>query len=335
MSMKNIARSVGLLVLAVLCSATLANAHAQDDRLNVPITKIRFDYDHSATWGYNYNSTNLYSPIDIPASAAVANPAAQYFKVYLKKNFDAIVREDIAVNVVGDFGYLKTAGADGQIVKIYPESIRFRTPAENLINGLRYDTELRLCFRTDKEGPLNYIVSVFLRAATTDLDSEDVFRDLMREAGVRAEPIIYQSARKAGRVSLPDVLRNFFSAGKRFFHFVGGLPFPPFTQNINWYVFEQPLDVSRDDIEFLRFKYSSNKFNNGNASPLQPLNGRAISYNTVSLAAPAVGNNRNNNRDDDCDSNSDRNNNRNHGHNDDSNSDSYRNKRNNNHGKHY
>lgn len=362
MSVKNITRPLGLLLLAALCSAALCNAsnqahqrnHNDDDDLAV--TKNRYDYIHVASWPYVRNATNFYSPIDIPAPAVVAPAtaavsASQYFKFHLKRSFDADVTQNLVVAFNGNFGSLKVAGANGQILKLAADRFQFRAPAGHLLNGRRYDGEARFYFKSAGSSYANYVVSVLLRAATSDLDSEDVFRNTFKSARVRAEPIVYQSAHRARGIVVPDAVRDFFAAGKRFFRYVGSSVTPPFDQNVTWFVFEQPLDVSRDDIEFLRYKYSSNKFaNGGNSSPIQPLNGRAISYNNISLVAPVVPkNNSNNNNDDDCDSGSDsrRNGNRNHddssndnrrngnhGH-DDSSTDSYRGKRNNKHSKHY
>ena len=334
MSIKNITRLAGLIMVAALCSATLA--HANNDSSDVAFAKNRYDFNHTDTWGYVNNSVNLYSPIELPIFDASVNPVSQYFNFHFAKKFDAVVHEELFINVFGDYGYAKIVGANGKIIKLYADSITFRAPAGNLINGIRYNGALRFYMKSQKNGAVDHIIAVALKSATTDQDSEDVFRDFFRKANVRTEPIIYQSAYKAAGLVLPDVVRNFFSANKRFYRFIGSLPSPPVNQSVDWFIFEEPLDVSRDDIEFLRYKYSSNKFSNGNAAPLQPLNGRTVTYGAISSAAPAVVNNHNNNRDQDCDSSSNDDNNRGHGHNDDSkSSSSYRSKRNNKHAKHY
>ena len=294
--------SIGLLALLVLCGAVLsskADANPKNDKHDAhharpqpeaepAVVKSLYDYNHIDSWGYNRNSSNLYSPIDIPRSSAAA--AAQFFQLRVSKKFDAVVSQNQAVNFVGQFASLRIE-EDGKQVDLEPQQIRFRAPGAHHLNGVVFDGEFRFYFnRKGSSNVTSHIVSVMLRAATSDLDSQDVFRETMKSARVNSDPIIYQSAYRARNVVLPDQLRNFFAANQAFYRYKGSLPAPPHTQNVIWYIFEQPLDVSRDDIEFLRSKYSSNKFgpNGGNASPIQPLNGRAILYGKISAASAAL-----------------------------------------------
>ena len=269
---------MSLIMFAVLFSFSLNQTVAD----SLPFSKSGYDYNNLSIWGFKENSCDaLYSPIDIPI-ACKAKAQCQYFNFSLKRKFNALVSEDLAVNLAGNFGFLKVLSAKNRVMALRADRIEFRAPAGHKVDGMRYDGEVQFFFKSSKKSATNYVVSVFLSAEKAKIDSEDVFQNTFNSARVSNEPIIYQRAHNARNVALPAVLRNYFKTGKAFFRYIGSLASPLIGKNVTWFVFEQAIKISRDDFEFLSSKYSSNKFNKGNNAGIQALNGRTVTYAKVS-----------------------------------------------------
>ena len=57
---------------------------------------------------------------------------------------------------------------------------------------------------------------------------------------------------------------------KTYYHYLGSLTTPPLTENVEWYVLDEPVELSADDITAFRMRYSHN------ARVVQQLNGRPL-----------------------------------------------------------
>lgn len=276
MSTRRSHTTLGLLALLVLCGAVLSSKAAQ-----APLAhKNLYDFNHLNAWGYRNNCT-AYSFIDIPATCA--KPCAAPFKLNLSRKFNAVVAENQAVSFAGSFGNLRVLDeCKTKQVSLSAKKLEFRAHSGHKLNGTAFDAELIMYFNRKGCKTATHAVSVFLNAVATNKDAQDMFRATFSSAAVNSTPIIYQSAHKARNVVLPKQLRNYFAAGQNFYRYKGSMPTPPLNQNITWFVFEKPISVSRDDIEFLRSKYSSDKFANGNnVAPVQSLNNRDIAYSQI------------------------------------------------------
>lgn len=271
--------ALGLLALLVMCGTVLSSksAHAPLAR------KQRYDFNHLNAWGYKKECA-AYSFVDIPAAASKPADCGQFFKLALANRFNARVAQNQAVSLAGNFGQLRVLDECGKKrVTLSANKLEFRAHSGHTLNGTVFDAELIMYFnRRNCKGP-THAVSLFLNAAKSDLDAQDLFRATFASAAVDSAPIIYQSAHKAYGVSLPKKLRKYFSAGQTFYRYKGSLPTPPLKQDVTWFVFDKPVTVSRDDIEFLNSKYSSAKFLKGNnVAPVQPLNKRDVAYSKIS-----------------------------------------------------
>lgn len=57
---------------------------------------------------------------------------------------------------------------------------------------------------------------------------------------------------------------------KAYFHYLGSLTTPPLNENVEWYVMQNPVEISAEQIEALKEIYD------GNNRQVQPLNGRLL-----------------------------------------------------------
>lgn len=274
---------MSLIMFAVLFSLTL-NQVVID---SLPFSKSGYDYNNFSNWGFDANNCDaLYSPINIPTCTSKA--CGQYFKFSLKNKFNALVSEDMSVNLAGNFGILKVLSPKNKVLALVADKIEFRAPAGHQLNSTSYDGEIQFYFKANKKAATNYVVSVFLSAQKCALDSKDIFQKTFNSARVSNEAIIYQRAHNAKNVVVPSALRRYFKLGKTFFRYIGSLASPVIGKGVTWFVFEEPITVSRDDYEFLLNKYSGSRFNKGNNAAIQPLNNRTITYAKISNVLPKV-----------------------------------------------
>lgn len=68
-------------------------------------------------------------------------------------------------------------------------------------------------------------------------------------------------------------LSNFNLVGKHFFEFFGSLTTPPYDEGVKWLVFEQPLQISKEQLEAFQKYYKNNN------RKIQDVNDRTIYYN--------------------------------------------------------
>ncbi|WP_235025241.1 carbonic anhydrase family protein [Caballeronia terrestris] len=130
----------------------------------------------------------------------------------------------------------------------------FHAPAEHGIDGKRYPLEGHFVFRAP-DGRLA-VVAVLYR----------------ENAGNKQFAAIVKAARRDHAVALPvfDAAALMPHDIDHYYHYLGSLTTPPLSENVEWYVLADPVDLSRDDIaEFTRL-YAHN------ARQPQPLNGRPL-----------------------------------------------------------
>lgn len=79
-----------------------------------------------------------------------------------------------------------------------------------------------------------------------------------------------ESAGETARVEAPVDLEELLPASRRAYRYAGSLTTPPCSEGIRWMVLEDPLRLSRRQIEAVR------QVVEGNARPVQPRNGRRL-----------------------------------------------------------
>lgn len=57
---------------------------------------------------------------------------------------------------------------------------------------------------------------------------------------------------------------------KTYYHYIGSLTTPPLSENVEWYVMKNPVEVSKAQIE------TFNKYYDSNNRKVQKLNGRSV-----------------------------------------------------------
>jgi len=150
--------------------------------------------------------------------------------------------------------------AKGSTMKLGSEEfalkqILFHVPAEHAVDGVRNAMEIQFV-HTQGQKKLA-MVSVFVRAG----DRNEIFSQLMGHA-----------PGKLGTQPLPGAVdpMTLLPKTRGVFRYRGSLTMPPCTENVDWVIFEQPIEASQSDIDVFKLIFPMN------ARPLQPINRRFL-----------------------------------------------------------
>ncbi|MBD2447466.1 carbonic anhydrase [Nostoc sp. FACHB-152] len=140
----------------------------------------------------------------------------------------------------------------------------FHHPSEHRINGELYDMELHFVHR-HQTGNLA-VIGVFLKAGKFNPNLQTIWDTMPEKQG--------EENTEAGVVINASQL---LPAEHRFLTYSGSLTTPPCSENVTWYVMENPIEVSYEQIAKFAQLFPHN------TRPIQPLNERIVleSTNTV------------------------------------------------------
>nr|WP_263326794.1 carbonic anhydrase family protein [Neobacillus sp. Marseille-Q6967] len=131
----------------------------------------------------------------------------------------------------------------------------FHDPSEHQLNGQNFDMEIHLLHQ-DEIGN-GAVVSVFITEGKEHQTVSSLWRQLRQKS-------------ESNKLSVN--LLTLLPSNKTFFHYMGSLTNPPCTENVKWVVLENPIEISREQIQAFKQIFGNNH------RPVQPLNNREIRY---------------------------------------------------------
>jgi carbonic anhydrase len=135
------------------------------------------------------------------------------------------------------------------------KQIVFHLPSEHSVDGKRQAMEIQF---VHTQGPKRILmVSVLVRPG----DRNDTFFSLMAKAPGKMGTQALQTPAD------PNLL---IPKTKSLFRYRGSLTMPPCTENVDWVVFAEPIEVSQSDIDVFRQIFAMN------ARPIQSINRRFL-----------------------------------------------------------
>ncbi|WP_306418372.1 carbonic anhydrase [Carnobacterium maltaromaticum] len=83
---------------------------------------------------------------------------------------------------------------------------------------------------------------------------------------------ILQNIKKGEKATVSDPINTsqLFPTNFSYYHYLGSLTTPPLSENVEWYVMEHPVEVSKEQLK------TFNTYYDGNNREIQPLNERII-----------------------------------------------------------
>lgn len=120
----------------------------------------------------------------------------------------------------------------------------FHEPSEHHIDGIIYPMEMHLVHR-NQQGTLA-VVGIFIKEGSENQYLSDLWNQLPEAVNNHYHP--------ENRCDLTHILPN----KKEAFHYSGSLTTPPCSEGVEWYVFEEPINMSREQIDHFRKVYHNN-----------------------------------------------------------------------------
>eukprot|EP01040_Poterioochromonas_malhamensis_P012424 gene12424-13587_t len=166
------------------------------------------------------------------------------------------------------------------------QQIHFHTPSEHTVGGGYFSGEAHMVHKNSAGDLL--VLGVFLQAAANELeDSNNTFFQTLWEIGegetFTGEEVIVSSS--DGHILNPynGLIPGRFSN----YRYRGSLTTPPCTEGVQWFVFDEPIQISQDDLKILRkaaaAKPTTTVSENGNTNRYtHPLNNRTVVYSSSS-----------------------------------------------------
>nr|GEU39217.1 alpha carbonic anhydrase 4-like [Tanacetum cinerariifolium] len=161
----------------------------------------------------------------------------------------------ISMEWTGDAGGIEVSGVAYKLVQGH-----WHTPSEHTINGKRFDAELHLVHRNDKEQIA--VIGIFHTIGAPDPLIGNL-TDKIKNLGADME------------IDLGKVCATVIKCGsRRNYRYIGSLTTPPCKEEVIWTVTERVRPISLDQIKLLKGRLGP-QFPE-NARPLQELGGRHV-----------------------------------------------------------
>ncbi|MBI1910655.1 MAG: carbonic anhydrase family protein [Deltaproteobacteria bacterium] len=221
-----------------------------------------YDGEHGpAHWGHMSeefaacSQGKTQSPIDI--SGASEEDTADIAFSYKPSKLN-ILNNGHTVQVNYDKGSsIKVDGVDFQLVQFH-----FHTPSEHTVGGKSFGQELHLVHKNDK-GELA-VVGVLIEKGKENAAYKKIWSNLPRKADEKKEV--------NAEINAEELLPKTRAA----FRYTGSLTTPPCSEGVNWIVLKSPIQMSAKQIDSIQ------KIMHRNNRPVQPIQGRKVTSDTVS-----------------------------------------------------
>lgn len=153
----------------------------------------------------------------------------------------------------GDGSYIIVNGDRFDLLQFH-----FHSPSEHGRDGVRYPIEAHLVHKNAK-GQLA-VVGVFMESGAENISLMEMWDHMPMHAG---------PAKEIKRVAINAA--DLVPAGTQFYRYMGSLTTPPCSEGVNWFVANEPINVSPEQI-----KKFVQAVGGENARPLQALNNRLL-----------------------------------------------------------
>jgi len=196
------------------------------------------------------------SPVDIATKEAVYRKFSTIKFYYQPLPID-IINTGHTIKVKSDKKSYIDVG--GKIFRLH--EFHFHLPSEHTINGKYYPMDVHFVHKSD-DGEFAVLGVFFEQGNNAHPELEKIFNAMPEERG-----------RKVKQEGILVDISKFFPANDTFYFYDGSFTMPPCSEVVEWYVFEKPISISKDQIEQFRKLYP------GNSRPTQPLHQRSVYKN--------------------------------------------------------
>ncbi|AFC25134.1 carbonic anhydrase [Saprospira grandis] len=141
--------------------------------------------------------------------------------------------------------------------KYYLKQFHFHEPSEHTIEGVRYPLEMHLV-HANKEGDIA-VLAVMAKEGGQSAPFDFLEAYLPLEPGAKKE------------IGKPFDMNLNLPKDRSYYHYTGSLTTPPCSENVQWYVFKTPIDISLKQAKVLEENMPVHNYRNE-----QPVNDRIV-----------------------------------------------------------
>jgi carbonic anhydrase len=152
----------------------------------------------------------------------------------------------------------------GETFKVGSESYalrqyHFHSPSEHTVNGRHFPMEMHMVHLSEDEKLA--VIGVFIKEGRHNKAFDTIWSNLPKKTG---EEVHLENV----QVDIDHLLPQ----NKATYRYPGSLTTPPCSEDVRWFVYAEPIELSRDQLKVFQ------KIFQGNNRPIQPLNDRTLLY---------------------------------------------------------
>ncbi|EUJ43451.1 carbonic anhydrase [Listeria riparia] len=241
------------LVLVAGCGNSEASDSKKEESKKTETTakhEDHLDYHDQKSWQFEAGDTQ--SPINIET----AKTTKMEDKGTIELNYNQKVTDEVDNGhsiQVDDGG---TALINGRNFEL--NQFHFHAESEHTMNGKHYPIEAH--FVNESQDSRLAVIAVFFKEGKANPAFETILSNIKKG--------------EKTTVSEPINVAALLPTNKTYYHYLGSLTTPPLSENVEWYVMANPVEVSKEQIaEF-------NKYYDGNNRKVQPLHDRPVLKHT-------------------------------------------------------
>ncbi|WP_028403315.1 carbonic anhydrase [Ectobacillus panaciterrae] len=245
--------SLSLLLVACSSSATVApkEEKVQKENKSTETHKAHWSYEGDtgpAHWG-DLDPANSacvngkeQSPINIEISQAKADEKLEKLEIhYIPTEFSLVNNgHTVQANPKTTDNSIVVDGKEYKLAQFH-----FHTPSEHQFNGQNFDMELHLVHK-DASGQLA-VLGLMIKEGASNLSLEKAWAALPKKE--TTEDV---------KLKEPIDLMSILPKNQQSFRYNGSLTTPPCSEGVKWIVLEQPIEMSKEQIDTFRKIFPDN-----------------------------------------------------------------------------
>ncbi|WP_053364919.1 carbonic anhydrase [Bacillus sp. FJAT-27245] len=197
---------------------------------------------------------NEQSPINIESNQVKPSKELENLEIQYEPTSFSVVNNGhtIQANPEAPSNNIVVDGKEYKLVQFH-----FHTPSEHQFNNQHFDMELHLVHQ-NADGKLA-VLGVMMKEGKENKALDSIWSVLPKN-----------ETEKEIDVKEPVDLQALLPSNQTFFNYAGSLTTPPCTEEVNWIVFEEPIEMSKEQLKKFQDIFPDNH------RPVQPLNEREI-----------------------------------------------------------
>lgn len=160
-----------------------------------------------------------------------------------------------------------TGGANPTKLPYRLKQLSFKAPSEHRLSGVMYPMEIQLYHQNIQASYSAFAFFVVHGPRSAFLD--DIINGMWAVPG---------QGNVSDTLVRPSLLISELGRRRSYYSYNGSLTVPPCTEGVTWFVFEQPITASPDQIDAIGARWSRRL--------LKPLNGRGVAYFSNDIPLP-------------------------------------------------